>query len=402
MDLHVTKDGLIGKWDSYEYHLFLILFFGHMHTPKMKRRENLRINSTIVGMDSARSYTSKLTKTTAAYMLKAEDEHATMENGLFGALLDSSTQTEVAEECDSSEEEISEDASPGEMMNQMMGIHGTARIKDATEEESLFEKIKEMCIQHLLHMIFGSKYEEIFPDEGVISQEASGGEYITTTAIISELTAYTETEETSFSTEGCVITSDGRRIEFDVNLTMSRSLSRYCEEHHIDSFTYYDPLVINLDVPSAELSDQNFYFDLDCDGTEDKIAQLCDGSGFLALDENEDGIINDGSELFGTKSGDGFADLAKYDKDYNGWIDEGDEVFERLKIWTKDADGNDKLYTLKEAGVGAIYLGNTDTAFTLTSGKDNISTGQIRSTGIFLYESGLAGTIQHVDLALMA
>ena len=68
-------------------------------------------------------------------------------------------------------------------------------------------------------------------------------------------------------------------------------------------------------------------------------------------------MINDGNELFGTKSGDGFKDLAKYDKDRNGWIDEADDIFDDLRIWTKDEQGNDKLLTLKEAGVGAIYLG---------------------------------------------
>ena len=41
-----------------------------------------------------------------------------------------------------------------------------------------------------------------------------------------------------------------------------------------------------------------------------------------ALDINEDGKINDGKELFGTASGNGFGDLAAYDQDNNGWIDE--------------------------------------------------------------------------------
>ena len=84
---------------------------------------------------------------------------------------------------------------------------------------------------------------------------------------------------------------------------------------------------------------------------------------FLLLDRNEDGKINDGSELFGTKSGDGFRDLSEYDEDRNGWIDENDSVFSKLKVWTKDSEGNDKLLNLKQADVGAIYLGNIDTEF---------------------------------------
>ena len=127
---------------------------------------------------------------------------------------------------------------------------------------------------------------------------------------------------------------------------------------------------------------------------------LREGSGFLALDKNGDGKINDGSELFGTRSGNGFADLAVYDEDGNGWIDENDEIFDKLRVWSKDKDGKDVLKTLKEADVGAIYLGSTNSQFSLTDKKDNEVLGAVRSTGIYLKEStGMAGTVQQVDLA---
>ena len=120
----------------------------------------------------------------------------------------------------------------------------------------------------------------------------------------------------------------------------------------------------------------------------------------MALDKNEDGKIGDGSELFGTKSGDGFKDLAEYDEDKNGWIDENDSVYNKLKVWTKDSEGNDKLLNLKEADVGAIYLGNVNTEFNykyMAGETDAV----LRKTGIYLKEStGAAGTVAHVDLAL--
>ena len=132
----------------------------------------------------------------------------------------------------------------------------------------------------------------------------------------------------------------------------------------------------------------------------DEISMLREGSGFLALDKNGDGKINDGSELFGTRSGNGFADLAVYDEDGNGWIDENDEIFDKLRVWSKDKDGKDVLKTLKEADVGAIYLGSTNSQFSLTDKKDNEVLGAVRSTGIYLKEStGMAGTVQQVDLA---
>ena len=57
------------------------------------------------------------------------------------------------------------------------------------------------------------------------------------------------------------------------------------------------------------------------------------------------------------------------------------------------------LYTLAKAGVGAIYLGSAQTDFALNSAKDNSTNALIRKTGIFLYENGGCGTMQHLDMA---
>ena len=76
---------------------------------------------------------------------------------------------------------------------------------------------------------------------------------------------------------------------------------------------------------------------------------LGSGSGFLALDKNGNGKIDDGSELFGTKSGDGFADLAEYDSDGNGWIDEKGRVYvlyEVKEIMKDMSCGNQKVAKL--------------------------------------------------------
>lgn len=213
---------------------------------------------------------------------------------------------------------------------------------------------------------------------------------------------YQEKESTSFSTVGTVRTGDGREINFNINVGMSRSFEeRYREQLDLASFTFCDPLVINLDTDAAELTDQTMFFDIDGDGTLDEVAGLGSGSGYLALDKNGDGIINDGSELFGTKSGNGFADLAQYDEDGNGWIDENDAIWDKLKIWMKDENGNDVLYKLSEKGVGAICLQNVSTDYTQKS-QTGQTLGAVRYSGAFLYENGDCGTIQHVDVAKYA
>ena len=212
---------------------------------------------------------------------------------------------------------------------------------------------------------------------------------------------YSETEETGFHANGRACTEDGRTIDFNINILMSRS---YMEYMNVSIPTMADalcdPLVVNIGSDTADVRDQTFKFDLDADGTEDEISMLGKGSGFLALDKNGDGKINDGSELFGTKSGDGFGDLREYDSDGNGWIDENDDVFSKLKVWCKDENGKDILMDLKEADIGAIFLGEQQTEFSL-GGADGYRDGVIRSTGVFLREStDAAGTVQHVDLSL--
>ena len=212
---------------------------------------------------------------------------------------------------------------------------------------------------------------------------------------------YEESESTSFSAQGTVVTADGREISIDVKLNMSRSYTETMTSYTNSIQTILtDPLIIQLDDCPISVSDEKFEFDIDSDGVKDHISKLSKGSAFLALDRNGDGKINNGSELFGTKSGNGFRDLAAYDEDGNGWIDENDSIFHQLKLWQKDDAGNDKLTSLKEQGIGALYLGSQSTRFTLNSIEDNTTNGVVKSTGLYLKENGQTKTMAQVDLAV--
>ncbi len=211
---------------------------------------------------------------------------------------------------------------------------------------------------------------------------------------------YSETESTTFQGQGMAITQDGRQIVFDVELSMSRTFAMEYSKTMMTQQTLdlMDPLVIQLSGNPEWVSNQTFFFDLDSDGTKEDVTALARGNAFLALDRNQDGIINDGSELFGTKSGNGFYDLSAYDLDGNGWIDEGDEVFSKLKVFSVDEDGKEVSLSLKEADVGAIYLGNVDTTFA-EKNQFQETTAKLRSSGIFLRESGSVGIVGQLDLA---
>ncbi|MBO1317720.1 hypothetical protein [Acanthopleuribacter pedis] len=212
---------------------------------------------------------------------------------------------------------------------------------------------------------------------------------------------YSESERTDFAASGVIETADGRSINFDVALSMQRSYETETSISIRAGAQLTDPLVLNFNGNAAELSSGSFEFDLDSDGQAEEMRFLSGGSGFLAIDRNGDGAINDGSELFGTKSGNGFADLAAYDEDGNQFIDENDSVYSKLRIYNKDAEGNDQISTLAEKDVGAIYLGYEETPFTIKD-ENNETLAQVRSSGVFLKESGGVGTVQQVDLATRA
>lgn len=210
-----------------------------------------------------------------------------------------------------------------------------------------------------------------------------------------------ESQSTSFQAQASVTTADGRQINIDLQLNLSRE---FMSQSNLNikggnEPVQVDPLVINYDAGSASVTAEKYAFDIDANGTLDQISFVGPGSGFLALDLNNDGAINDGSELFGPQSGNGFDDLAKYDADGNNWIDENDAIYDKLQIWSKDSSGKDVLMALGQKGVGAIYLGNVSTSFAL-KGANNQTNGQLQRTGIYLNENGSAGTIQHIDLSI--
>lgn len=216
-----------------------------------------------------------------------------------------------------------------------------------------------------------------------------------------ESVSHYESASTSFSAQAAVTTEDGRAINVDLQLSMSRE---FISQNSLDiragnAAQQVDPLVINYAAPTASVTNTKYQFDIDADGTKDQISFVGQGSGFLALDLNNDGTINDGKELFGPESGNGFSDLANYDTDHNNWIDENDAIYDKLRIWSKDENGQDYLFALGEKGVGAIYLGNVSTSYALKD-ANNQTNAQLQRSGIFLNEDGSAGTVQHIDLVV--
>lgn len=282
------------------------------------------------------------------------------------------------------------------------------------EEDGVFaiseqDRAKISLIEHMIESITGKKFkfhlmEKIdlsggraevkkFPEGGAGPQHRQGWglEYDCRET-------YCERERLSFAARGVVRTADGREINFSLNLKMSREFSAWNQVSIRAGDAALDPLVINFGGAAPGLEEARISFDLNADGKAELVSFVLPGSGFLAIDLNGDGRVNDGRELFGPSSGDGFADLAAYDQDGNLWFDENDPVYDRLLVWTRSG-GNDVLTSLREIGVGAIYLGRVSSSFDL-NGTANDPLGKVRQSGIYLAEDGTAGTVQQIDLVV--
>jgi len=261
------------------------------------------------------------------------------------------------------------------------------------EEQEFLKRLQHELINRLISLLTPNQSRNSkIEDMNVVEDYDSYKDSISMYRHLTYETTTTRTQSLDVGMSGFVQSGD-RKIKLDIDLSFS---STFVESHSIEEATFFDPLVLSFDGAMPELDDVKFEFDIDMDGKSDQISNLESGSGFLALDKNGDGEINDGNELFGTRSGNGFLDLAQYDEDSNNWIDENDAIFDKLRIWSKN-ETHDELVALGEKGIGALFLGHVKGDFDLMSGSDVL--GRIKSNGLFLNEDGTSGLMTQIDLA---
>ncbi len=192
------------------------------------------------------------------------------------------------------------------------------------------------------------------------------------------------------------------------------------KKFHTASITRYDPLILDLDGDgfNVEKKELGANFDLDKNGFAEKI-NWTKKDGFLCLDLNGNGAIDDGGELFGdqtmladgTKAKNGFEALAQYDSNGDGVIDADDEIFDSLRVWV-DADGNGisgegEMKTLAELGITSINLGyenvNAETGTEATIGNTATFTredGTTSGIGELWVSSDLFDTVDRLDIEI--
>ena len=142
-----------------------------------------------------------------------------------------------------------------------------------------------------------------------------------------------------------------------------------------DSFTeaeearvvqYQDPLLIDLDGDGIETTtiENGVYFDHGNDGFEELSAWVGSDDGILVYDKNNNGVIDNGNELFsdnytkldGTQAVSGFDALGDFDSNSDGVINSSDTNFDTIKV----LKGDGTVMSLSDAGVSSITLSHTN------------------------------------------
>ena len=149
------------------------------------------------------------------------------------------------------------------------------------------------------------------------------------------------------------------------------------------------PLAIDLDGDGVETVSvaNGVYFDHDGNGFAEKSGWISADDALLVRDVNEDGEINDGSELFGDqtvlsngeKAANGFEALADLDSNKDGVFDGDDDAFGEVMVWQdKNQNGaveDGELKTLNEAGITSINLDYQNQSVTDANGNEHKQTG---------------------------
>lgn len=157
-----------------------------------------------------------------------------------------------------------------------------------------------------------------------------------------------------------------------------------------------EPIVLDLDGNGFGTTNvsNGVYFDFNNDGFAEKIAWADDGDGVLVADLNNNGKIDNGTEVLTAET------LSSFDTNNDGVINSEDENFANLKIM----QNNGTVLSLTDAGVESINTNITETDYTdenenflFGEGSFTKTDGTINNFGEYYFKTDYTDT-EEVDL----
>ncbi|WP_107667251.1 FG-GAP-like repeat-containing protein [Cyanothece sp. BG0011] len=215
-------------------------------------------------------------------------------------------------------------------------------------------------------------------------------------------TTYTTSNKNYLNSFKTIVNSDDITITYNNPLPSFLESSEYAfgsYQTNTNNIVPLDPIILDLDgngLDLSELSTSTIFFDIDADGYAENTAWTTDG--ILTLDLNQDGTINNITEVFSEYFNDGSPTsgldaLATLDSNQNGIISATDTQFNQILVWQDiNQDGisqPDELKTLTDHGITSINL-NGITTETIQDG--NI----IKKRSIFNRNDGTSGEISDI------
>jgi hypothetical protein len=165
-----------------------------------------------------------------------------------------------------------------------------------------------------------------------------------------------------------------------------------------------DPLVIDLDQDGIELLPihKGVNFDMYSVDRPQAVAWIHPDDAFLVYDRNENGSIDNGSELFGNVNHgykDGFAQLATLDTNRDGMINAVDADFAKLQLWRDiDSDGvstSGELLKLSDAGIISIPLQAEESNILIEGSRISVMGEMHTTNGAMLIGDAFLRTAPH-------
>lgn len=133
------------------------------------------------------------------------------------------------------------------------------------------------------------------------------------------------------------------------------------------------PIVLDLGATGIDLAAVNtagsVYWDIDNDNFAEASDWVGPEDGLLCIDLNDDGTINNHSELFGTATTNGYTILDGYDTNNDNYITSADTQFGDLLVWVDaNSDGisqSGELHTLSSLGITSIRTTYSNVNYTI-------------------------------------